>query len=74
MKKAFLHGALSKTVYCSQRIEFVDPAQTDRISLLNKSLYRLKQIFRAWYSRFATYITYFGLVEAKFETSLFVFW
>jgi hypothetical protein len=73
MKKAFLHGTLSKTIYCSQPIEFVDPAQPDRISLLNKSLYRLKQILRAWYSRFVTYITYFGLVEAKSETSLFVF-
>jgi hypothetical protein len=73
LKKAFLHGTVSKTVYYSQRIEFIDPAQPDRISLLNKSLYRLKQIFWAWYNRFATYITYFGLVEAKSETSLFVF-
>jgi hypothetical protein len=28
---------------------------------------------RAWYSRFATYITSLGFVEAKSDTSLFVF-
>jgi hypothetical protein len=28
---------------------------------------------RAWYIRFATYITSLGFVEVKFDTSLFVF-
>jgi hypothetical protein len=37
-------------------------------------LYGLKQAPRAWYSRFATYNTSLGFVEAKYDTSLFVFW
>jgi hypothetical protein len=73
VKNAFLHGTLLETVYCSQAIGFVDPAQPDRVCLLNKSLYRLKQVPRAWYSRFATYIIYLGFVEAKYDTSLFAF-
>jgi hypothetical protein len=70
----FLHGTLSEIVYCSQQAEFVDPTQPDHVYLLNKSLYRLKQAPRALYNRFATYLTSLGFVEAKFDTSLFVFW
>jgi hypothetical protein len=73
VKNAFLHGTLSKTVYCSHPIGFVDPTQPDRVCLLNKSLYGLKQTPRAWYSQLAKYITSLGFVEAKSDTSLFVF-
>lgn len=38
-----------------------------------KSLYGLKQAPRAWYSRFATQIVSLGFVEAKSDTSLFVY-
>jgi hypothetical protein len=69
----FLHDTLSETVYCSQPTGFVDPAQPNRICILNKSLYSLKQLPRAWYRRFAMYITSFTFVEAKSSTSLFVF-
>jgi hypothetical protein len=74
VKNVFLHDTLSETVYYSQPTGFVDPAQPDCVCLLNKSLYGLKQARRAWYSRFATYITPLGFVEAKSDTSLFVFW
>ena len=40
---------------------------------LNKSIYGLKQAPRAWYSRFATYLLFLGFVEAKSDTSLFIF-
>jgi hypothetical protein len=73
VKNAFLHVTLSETVYCSQPNGFVDPAQSDHVCLLNKSLYGLKPAPRSWYSRFATYITSLGFVEAKSDTSLFVF-
>jgi hypothetical protein len=73
VKNAFLHVTLSKTIYCSQPTGFVDPAQPDCVCLLNKSLYGLKQAPRAWYSQFATYITSLGFVDAKSDTSLFVF-
>jgi hypothetical protein len=74
VKNVFLHDTLSETVYCSQHTRFIDPAQPNHICLLNKSLYELKQVPCAWYSRFATYITFLGFVEAKSDTSLFVFW
>ena len=40
---------------------------------LNKSLYGLKQAPRAWYSRFASYLVSLGFVNAKTDTSLFVY-
>jgi hypothetical protein len=73
VKNVFLHDTLLEIFYCSKPTRFVDPAQSDRVCLLNKSLYGLKQAPQAWYSRFATYITSLGFVEAKSDTSLFVF-
>jgi hypothetical protein len=40
---------------------------------LNKSLYGLKQAPRAWYHYFASYLISLGFVEAKSNTSLFVY-
>jgi hypothetical protein len=73
VKNAFLHDTLSDTVFCSQPTGFVDPAQPDLVCRLNKSLYGLKQAPQAWYSQFATYLTSLGFIEAKSDTSLFIF-
>jgi hypothetical protein len=73
VKNAFLHGTLSETVFYSQPMGFADLAQPDFICRLNKLLYRLKQAPRAWYNRFATYLTSLGFIEAKSDTSLFIF-
>jgi hypothetical protein len=40
---------------------------------LNKSLYGLKQVPRAWYHCFASYLVSLGFMEAKLDTSLFVY-
>jgi hypothetical protein len=73
VKNAFLHGTLTETVYCSQTAGFVDSSRPDMVCRLNKSLYGLKQAPRAWYSRFATYLMTLGFVEAKSDTSLFIY-
>jgi hypothetical protein len=52
---------------------FTDPAHPDLVYRLCKSLYRLKQAPQAWYNRFATYLTTLGFIEAKSDTSLFIF-
>jgi hypothetical protein len=73
VKNAFLHDTLSKTIFCSQPTGFADPAHPDLVCRMHKSLYGLKQAPRAWYSRFATYLLSVGFVEAKPDTSLFIF-
>jgi hypothetical protein len=64
---------LSETVFCCQPTGFADPAHPDLVCRLRKSLYVLKQAPRAWYSRFTTYLTTLGFIEAKSDTSLFIF-
>jgi hypothetical protein len=73
VKNAFLHDTLTETVYCSQPAGFVDSSCPDMVCRLNKSLYGLKQAPRAWYSRFATFLLTLGFVEAKSDTSLFIY-
>jgi hypothetical protein len=73
VKDAFLYGTLTETVYCCQPTGFADPAHPDLICHLRKSLYGLKQAPRAWYSRFASYLITLGFIEAKSDTSLFIF-
>jgi hypothetical protein len=73
VKNAFLHDTLNETVFCSQPIGFADLAHPDLVCRLHKSLYGLKQAPRAWYNRFATYLLSLRFVEAKADTSLFIF-
>ena len=77
VKNAFLHGTLhgtlTETVYCIQPSGFEDPTHPDFVCRLNKSLYGLKQAPWAWYSRFAMHLLSLGFVEAKSDTSLFVY-
>jgi hypothetical protein len=73
VKNAFLHGILNETVYCVQPAGFVDTSRPDYVCRLNKSLYGLKQAPRAWHHRFATHITSLGFIEAKTDSSLFIY-
>jgi hypothetical protein len=73
VKNAFLHGTLSETVYCSQPTYFIDPAHPQLVCRLNRSLYGLKQAPQAWYHCFSSYLVSLGIVEAKSDTSLFVY-
>jgi hypothetical protein len=73
VKNANLHNTLTNTVYCSQPISFVDAANLDLVCRLNRSLYSLKQASRAWYNRFTTYLASIDFVEAKSDTSLFIY-
>jgi hypothetical protein len=65
--------ALSETVYCSQSAGFVDPMHPQLVYRLNKSLYGLNQAPRAWYHCFTSYLVSLGFMEAKSDTSLFVY-
>jgi histone deacetylase 1/2 len=73
VKNAFLHGTLSETVFAAQPAGFEDSTHPGYVCQLNKSLYGLKQAPRAWYSRFATFILSLGFVNAKADTSLFIY-
>ncbi|GJW79413.1 ribonuclease H-like domain-containing protein [Tanacetum coccineum] len=73
VKNAFLHGHLSETVYMHQPPGFVDPAHPDYVCHLQRSLYGLKQVSRAWFQHFVSYATRVGFQHSKTDFSLFVF-
>jgi hypothetical protein len=73
VKNAFLHDTLMETIYCSQPTDFIDAAHPDLVYRLKHSLYGLKQARHAWYSRFASYLASIDFVEAKSDTSLFIY-
>jgi hypothetical protein len=73
VKNAFLHDTLSKTIFYCHPTGLTDPAHPDLVCYLRKSLYGLKHAPRAWYSRFTTYLTILGFIEAKSDTSLFIY-
>jgi hypothetical protein len=73
VKNVFLHGLLTEIVYCSQPAGFVDSLCPDMVCSLNRSLYGLKQVPRAWNHRFATFLRSLGFVEVKSDMSLFIF-
>ncbi|GKA27936.1 ribonuclease H-like domain-containing protein [Tanacetum coccineum] len=73
VKNAFLHGDLSKTVYMHQPPGFWDYVHPDYVCLLQRSLYGLKQTPRAWFQRFASYITRVGFSHSRCDSSLFIY-
>jgi len=57
---------------CQQPIGFVDTNQPDKVCLLDKSLYGLRQAPRAWFTRFAEFVIKFGFTATLSDSSLFV--
>ncbi|CAA7016274.1 unnamed protein product [Microthlaspi erraticum] len=52
VKTAFLHGSLEEDIYMYQPEGYVDETQKDKVCLLKKSLYGLKQSPKQWNKRF----------------------
>ena len=70
VKNVFLHGHLPETVYCVQPSRFEDAVHPD---YLNRSVYYLKPAPCACYRWFVAYLISPVFVEAKSDTSLFMF-
>nr|GEX50974.1 ribonuclease H-like domain-containing protein [Tanacetum cinerariifolium] len=73
VNNAFLHGDLSETVYMHQPLRFQDSVHPDYVCSLPWSLYGLKQASRAWFHRFASYITRVGFSHSRCDSSLFIY-
>nr|GFB25250.1 ribonuclease H-like domain-containing protein [Tanacetum cinerariifolium] len=71
VKNAFLNGNLSEIVYIHQPPGFTDPQHPNHVCLLQRSLYGLKQVPRAWFQRFAGYAIRAGFYHSHWDTSLF---
>ena len=74
INNAFLHGHLIEKVYMKQPPSFGSPKKLDHVCCLTKAIYGLKQAPRAWYSALKQALLEFGFINAKSNSSLFVFY
>jgi hypothetical protein len=73
VNNAFLHGHLTEKVYMKQPPGFRSPEKPNHVCCLTKAIYGLKQAPRAWYSALKQALLEFGFINAKSNSSLFVF-
>nr|GEW13612.1 hypothetical protein [Tanacetum cinerariifolium] len=72
MKTAFLNGILREEVYVSQADGFVDPENPNHVYKINKSLYGLKPVPRAWYDLLLSFLLSKKFTEGTVNLTLFV--
>lgn len=67
---AFLYGNLEETIYMKQPEGYQD--DTDRVCLLKKSLFGLKQGPRCWFKRFGEFLLKLGFKVSEADPCLFI--
>lgn len=72
VKTAFLHGDLIETIYMEQPKGFVVQGQEDKVCLLKKSLYGLKQSSRQWYLKFDAHLNSIGFIKSTYDSCVYV--
>ena len=71
VKTAFLHGFLDETIYMEQPEGYVDKTHPEKVCLLKKSLYGLKQSPRQWNNRFDTFMQKNLYVRSEFDNCVY---
>ena len=72
IKIAFLNRLLKEDVYVAQPKGFINPHFLDHMLYFKKTLYGLKQAFRAWYDRLTQYLVSHGFIRGKADQTLFI--
>lgn len=69
---AFLHGDLKEEVYMKllQGFQHSDP---NKVCLLHKAVYRLRQAPRCWFSKLTNALNKYGFKHSYADYSLFVY-
>ena len=67
VKTAFLHGSLDEEIFMAQPERFIERGSEDKVCLLKKSLYGLKQSPRQWYLKFDEFMISHGYCRSKFD-------
>lgn len=71
VKTAFLHGYLDETIYMEQPEGYVDKKHPDKVCLLKRSLYGLKQSPRQWNTRFDELMAKHGYSRSDFDLCVY---
>lgn len=70
VKTAFLHGHLEEEIYMEQPNGFI---KDDRVCLLKRSLYGLKQASRQWNKCIVEFLTNFGFKQSRIDSCVFTY-
>ncbi|OAE25191.1 hypothetical protein AXG93_925s1020 [Marchantia polymorpha subsp. ruderalis] len=71
---AFFHGNLEERILMAQPEGFVKVGDEDKVCLLKKSLYGLKQSPRQWYLRFDEFMVRNEFLRSNFDSCVYVKW
>lgn len=72
MKSAFLNGYLQEEVYVKKPLGFEDYEHPNYVYKLDKSLYGLKQVPKAWYDQLSSFLVSHGYNREKIGNTLFL--
>ena len=71
VKSAFLNGLLDEEIYMEQPQGFIDPDHPNKVCLLHKAIYGLKQASRAWNLQFHGVLLDLGVTDLAYDAYLF---
>ena len=71
VKMTFLHGNLEEVIYMEQPLGFIEKGQENKVCLLLKSLYGLKQSPCQWYKRFDDFMMFEGFLKSKYNACVY---
>lgn len=74
VKATFLHGDLTEDIYMSQPPGFVSKEHPEFVCKLDKAIYGLKQVPRAWYDKFSSFLLEYGFTCSKADPSMFTYY
>ncbi|GKV15082.1 hypothetical protein SLEP1_g25883 [Rubroshorea leprosula] len=72
VKNAFLLGKIDKEIYMEQPCGFEDNRHPEYVCKLNRVLYGLKQVLKAWYGKIVEFLVQSGYSMIVANSSLFV--
>ena len=72
VKTTFLHGRLEEKIYMKQPNGVIEIGQENKVCLLHRSQYGLKQSPHWWYLRFDTFIKSLGFLRCEHDPCVYV--
>ena len=72
VKTAFLHGNLEETIYMQQPPGFVKAGEENKVCLLKRSIYGLKQSSRQWHKKFDEHILKNGFTRSLYDECVYI--
>lgn len=71
VETAFLNGEIDQEIYMCQPEGFVEPGLENKVCLLKKAIYGLKQSSRLWYEKAREVLVKLNFVQSKIEPCIF---